>query len=139
MWEHAESRPDELDVPGTWWTVVLVQDRGRWVPAAWAAAVETTEDGERVLRCHSNFEVPRYRGRGLYRAAYAHRHATVVRPTGLPAVTHLFRQPIKIHRAHRWHLTRVAGTSTTTGEPHRWWQLRRNPSTQASRPKSLRP
>ncbi|ROT29654.1 hypothetical protein [Micromonospora sp. HM5-17] len=62
MWVDAESTPDELDVPGTWWTVVVVGD----APAAWCAA---RLDGD-ALRCHSNDEAARPPSRGPGRSAY---------------------------------------------------------------------
>ncbi|BCY10938.1 hypothetical protein L3i22_060260 [Actinoplanes sp. L3-i22] len=46
----ASSRPEELDLPGTFWTVVL-QDGA---PAAWCAA-HVQNDG--VLKYHSNYKV----------------------------------------------------------------------------------
>ncbi|MGI5153488.1 hypothetical protein ACQEVC_45415 [Plantactinospora sp. CA-294935] len=69
MWDDAESRPDELDVPGTWWSVALVDG----VPAAWCAA--RVEGG--ALRALCNYERAGYRGQGLYEVAYRERHRTV--------------------------------------------------------------
>lgn len=117
MWADAESRPDELDVPGTRWTVALA---GGGL-AAWCAA----SPAGGVLRCHSNFEVPAYRGRGLYGRAYRERHRAVVLPCGLLAVTYLFAQPIGLHEADGWVRTGVSGVSFAAGEPHAWWELRR--------------
>lgn len=120
MWEHAESRPTELDVPGTYWSVALVDGS----PTAWCAACV---QGDGTLRCHSNYERLGYRHRGLYAAAYRERHTTVITPSGLPAVTYLFAQPIPLHEADGWVRTGVAGVSCEAGEPHDWWELRRAP------------
>lgn len=118
MWADAESRPDELDVPGTWWTVVVVDG----APAAWCAA---RLDGG-VLKCHSNYEHPAHRGRGLYAAAYRERHQTVVATAAVPAVTYLFRQPIPLHEADGWYRTGLEGPGELPD--HWWWQLRREPA-----------
>jgi hypothetical protein len=117
MWADAECRPDELDVPGTHWTVALTEDG---TPAAWCAA-RILDDG--ALRCHSNYEARPHRGRGLYEAAYHARHDNVVRAYGKPAVTYLFLQPIGLHEARGWYRTGETGP----GERgfRRWWQLRR--------------
>lgn len=115
MWADAECRPEELDVPGTSWTVAL--DEG--VPAAWCAA--RVVDG--VLKCHSNYEVRAFRGRGFYEAAYRVRHAGVVVPGGRAAVTYLFAQPVALHEADGWCRTGVSGVGEVGG--HRWWELRR--------------
>ena len=50
MWVDAESRPDELDQPGTRWSVACVRVDGRWVPAAWSAARVEVIDGVATLR-----------------------------------------------------------------------------------------
>ncbi|MFG1846788.1 hypothetical protein [Micromonospora carbonacea] len=118
MWVDAESTPDELDQPGTVWSVVLVDG----APAAWCAA--TPDAG--ALRAHSNYEHPRHRGRGLYAAAYAQRHRDVIRTSGVPAVTYLFAQPIPLHEADGWHRTSAQGPGEVDG--HWWWELRRIPT-----------
>jgi hypothetical protein len=115
MWADAESRPGELDQPGTHWSVLLLEDG---TPAAWCAA--RIEDG--TLKCHSNYEVRAWRGRRLYEDAYHARHRDVVRPYGLPAVTYLFDAPIGLHEAHGWRRTGQTGTGVTG---HQWWELRR--------------
>lgn len=115
MWADAESRPEELDVPGTLWTVVL--DGGAL--AAWCAARIAGD----LLKCHSNYEVPARRGHGLYEAAYRARHAEVVLPAHLPAVTYLFPQPIPLHEADGWYRTGTTGVGEMSD--HRWWELRR--------------
>lgn len=115
MWADAESQPAELDQPGTWWTVALVDD----APAAWCAARPAGD----VLYCHSNYEHPRHRGRGLYAAAYRERHRHVIQPAGLDAVTYLFEQPIPLHEADGWQRTGPTGDGKVSG--HRWWELRR--------------
>jgi hypothetical protein len=120
MREHAESCPDELDRPGTWWTVAIVDG----APAAWCAA--RVDAGE--LRCHSNYEHPGYRGHGLYAAAYRERHDTVVEPSNLAAVTYLFSQPIGLHESDGWYRTGVSGVSTDASQAHEWWELRRDPT-----------
>lgn len=114
MRQDADSGPDELDVPGTTWVVAVVDGQ----PAAWCAATPT----EGTLKCHSNYEHPRHRGRGLYAAAYRQRHRDVVQPAELPGLTYLFAQPIRLHEADGWRQTGVAGVS---GQGHRWWELRR--------------
>lgn len=117
MWDDAESRPEELDVPGTTW-IVVVTEVGE--PAAWCAA--RIENG--ILKCHSNYEVRKYRGRGLYELAYRQRHRDVVLPAGVPAVTYLFEQPIDLHKADGWRLTGDDGPGEIPR--HRWWELRRD-------------
>lgn len=116
MWAHAESRPEELDMPGTSWTVVLADG----VPAAWCAA-RVQADG--TLKCHSNYEVPAYRGRGLYEAAYRARHLQVIQPSDLEAVTYLFPEPIDLHEEDGWYRTGAKGPGELDG--HQWWELRR--------------
>lgn len=124
MWADAEHKLDEH--PNKIWTVVVVADGDRKVPAAWAAAtVEHRVDGP-ILRCSDNYEC-RGPGRdhGLYAVAYAHRHRTVVEPAGIPAVTYLFAQPIARHEADGWYRTTTC--SDPGVEPHDWWELRRKP------------
>ncbi|MET0426298.1 MAG: hypothetical protein ABW046_20685 [Actinoplanes sp.] len=116
MWADAESHPDELDVPGTHWTVSLTEDG---TPAAWAAARII----DCVIKCHSNYETRRYRGCGLYEAAHYGRHRDVILAYKMPAVTYLFEQPITLHEANGWHRTGVTGTGEN--ESHRWWELQR--------------
>lgn len=117
----AESGPDELDVPGTWWSVALVEDDGgRVVPAAWCAA-RVRGDGK--LKCHSNYEVRRWRGRGLYEAVYHERHRTVVEPSGRSAVTYLFPEPLDLHKRDDWYWTGRSGRGRIEG--HKWFELRR--------------
>ncbi len=115
MGADAESHPDELDLPGTRWSVALLEDG---TPAAWCAA--RTEDG--TLKCHSNYEVRAWRGRRLYEAAYHARHRDVVHPSGLAAVTYLFDAPIGLHEANGWRRTGQTGCGVTG---HQWWELRR--------------
>ncbi len=117
MWDDAESRPGELAVPGTWWTVAVLADG---TPAAWCAAVR--EDDGRVIKCHSNYERAGHRGRGLYAAAYRARHRDVLRRAGVAGVTYLFDGPIALHEADGWRRTGVAGVSALG---HDWWELRR--------------
>ncbi len=117
MWAHAESRPDELDRPGTYWTVTLLDDG---TPAAWCAA-RIQDDA--TITCHSNYEVPAHRGRGRYTAAHQGRHRDVLLAYKLPAVTYLFAQPIALHKAHGWYLTGPTGPGELAG--HQWWELRR--------------
>jgi hypothetical protein len=120
MGSDADSHPDELDAPGTQWSIALVDREGEEIPAAWCAAV-VQDNG--VLRCHSNYEVRAYRGHGLYVAAYRERHRTVIAPSRRPAVTYLYIAPIELHLADGWFLTGESGTSPETG--HDWWELRR--------------
>lgn len=115
MWRDAEHLPVELDVPGTQWSIVL---SGR-EPVAWCAA--TINAG--TLTCHSNYERPDYRGRGLYELAYRERHHTVVAPSQLDAVTYLFTGPILLHQADGWTLTGREGAGVLPG--HHWYQLKR--------------
>jgi hypothetical protein len=117
MWADAESRPNELDVPGTRWSVALVGDG---MPAAWCAA---RIDGD-ILKCFCNYEVPAYRDHGLYEAVYRERHDAVVVPTGLPAVTYLFSGPIPLHEADGWYRTGPNDRGELDG--HWWWELRRS-------------
>lgn len=116
MWTDAESKPDELDVPGTHWSVVLADDG---TPTAWCAG-RIEDDG--TLKCHSNFEVPASRGQGMYALAYHARHRDVVLAYRRPAVTYLFEQPIALHEADGWQRTGVTGAGALG---HRWWQLTR--------------
>lgn len=116
MWTDAECRPDELDVPGTHWTVTVAYDG---TPTAWAAA-RITDD---VLQCHSNYEVRAWRGNRMYEAAYHARHWHVVHAYGLPAVTYLFAEPIGLHEADLWRRTGQTGVGETG---HQWWELRRS-------------
>ncbi|SCF50082.1 hypothetical protein GA0070563_12639 [Micromonospora carbonacea] len=124
MWADAESTPDELDRPGTVWSVALVGG----APAAWCAA--TPDAG--VLRAHSNYEHPRYRGQSLYAMAYAQRHQDVIRRARLPVVTYLFSQPIPLHEADGWYRTGAQGPGEV--DAHWWWELRRDPTANPSAP-----
>lgn len=126
MWADAESRPFELAEPGTRWSIALVDDGDGEVPAAWCAVREITEDGQPVLKGLCNYEVPAYRGHGLYLAAYRERHRRVVRPSVLPAVTYLFAQPIGLHLGDGWHHTGLTGPGELPD--HQWWELRRDPT-----------
>jgi hypothetical protein len=117
MWADAESRPDELDIPETHWTVTLLEDG---TPAAWCAA-RFQDDG--VLKCHSNYEVRAYRGRGLYEAAFHARHNNVVLAYKRPAVTYLFSDPIALHETRGWRCIGATGHGELDG--HQWWELRR--------------
>lgn len=116
MWADAESRPDELDVPGTHWSVALTEDG---TPAAWCAA-RIEDDG--TLKCHSNYEVRAWRGQRMYEDAYFARHWGVVRVYRRPGVTYLFEQPIGLHEADGWYRT---GLTDVSADGHRWWELRR--------------
>ncbi|WBB94158.1 hypothetical protein [Verrucosispora sp. WMMC514] len=122
MWSDAEHRL--IEHPRKVWSIATVREGGRWVPAAWACAVV---DGN-VLRCCDNYERPGYRDRGLYEAAYRHRHTTIVAPYPLAAITYLFAQPIGLHMADGWYHTGVRGVSTEAGVEHQWWKLRRDPT-----------
>lgn len=115
MWQDAESRPSELDRPGTLWTVATVSGQ----PAAWCAA--RVEDG--ILRCHSNYEAPAYRRRGFYAAAYRQRHRDVVRRHRGQAVTYLFAEPVGLHLGDGWQRTGTEGAGELPG--HWWYELRR--------------
>lgn len=113
MWADAEHRFDEA--PDKVWTVVIVREDGRWVPAAWAAAAVRHDGEEPVLVCSDGYE--RHgpgRRWGLYRVAYQHRHTTIVAPSPLPALTYLFEAPIRLHLADGWYRT---GLSSTSREP----------------------
>lgn len=116
MWADAESTPDELDVPGTHWTVALTDDG---TPAAWCAA-RIQDDG--LIKCHSNYEIRTWRGLGLYEDTYHARHRDVVLAYKRPAVTYLFAQPIGLHEANGWRRTGQTGVGTLG---HQWWELRR--------------
>ena len=121
MWADAEHVPD--DFTGATLSMVLVDG----VPAAWAGSTEEEEiSGAPMLRCCLNYE-RRGPGRdlGLYAEAYAHRHRTVVEPSGVPAVTYLFAEPIAPHEADGWRRTGHTGMSD---QGHRWWGLHREPT-----------
>ncbi|WP_146605725.1 hypothetical protein [Micromonospora craterilacus] len=127
FWAEAEGTPDELDKPGTLWSVVVLRDGSRWgTLAAWAAA---RVEGD-TLKCFANYEVPGVgRELGLYRVAYQERHRAVVLPSRRAAVTFLFAQPIPLHEADGWRRTGLQGVSTEPGiEAHAWWELRRDPT-----------
>ncbi|XVU24237.1 hypothetical protein ACQPZJ_44575 [Actinoplanes sp. CA-054009] len=119
MWADAESHPDELDVPGTYWTVMLLEDG---TPAAWCAA---TFQDDATIKCHSNYEVTAYRGHGLYEDTYYTRHYQVIKRFGLEAVTYLFEQPLALHEKHGWRRTGPRRPGKIAG--HWWWELRREP------------
>ncbi len=114
MWDDAESRPDELDVPGTRWSVVHTGGS----LAAWCAARVTGG----VLKCHSNYEVREHRGGEAYEYAYRARHHATVAQSDLPSITYLFRRPIHLHEPDGWKPTGATGTGPTG---HQWWELRR--------------
>lgn len=129
MWQDAEHELTEH--PDKVWSMAIVAVGDRWVPAAWAAA--QVIDGELV--CSDNYERRGFRGPdlgspgwGLYPAAYTHRHATVVEPSGLPARTFIFKQPRVLHEQDGWYTTGETGVSRRTGVEHRWWELRREPT-----------
>lgn len=118
----AESQLDEQ--LGKLWCVAVVDGQA----GAWAAAVEDCG----MLRCCNSYEVPAYRGLGLYAAAYRHRHDTIVAPSTLSAVTYVYDQPLPLHLADGWAVT-ASGTSAVA-EPdgdgkieHRWHEMRRTP------------
>jgi hypothetical protein len=122
MWTEAESAPDELDVPGTQWTVAITE---AGEPAAWCAA---TIDRAGQLVCHSNYEVPANRGRGLYAAAYDARHRDVLLKYKRAAITYLFPEPIPLHLASGWIPDAAPGGSGTSspypdGPTHSWRRL----------------
>lgn len=128
MWQDAEHRLEES--PDKIWSLVIVRVDDRWVPAAWAAA--RVVDG--VLVCSDNYERRGFRGSdlgrdgwGFYPKAYAHRHVTVVVPSGLPAQTFIFAQPRALHEAGGWVATGLARTSHEADEPHPWLEMRRDP------------
>lgn len=123
IWADAESAMD--DEPGKVWCVATVRAGGRRVAAAWAAAYETEEHGQRVLKCCDNYEHPDWRGRGLYGLAYAWRHATVLVPSGLPAVTYVFAQPVAKDEADGW----VVTDEGDSADGHHWYEMRRDPPT----------
>ena len=117
MWDDAEHAFDEE--PGKSWCMVLCNG----IPAAWAAS---TCPPSRLLCC-DNYE-RRGSGRqyGLYRLAYDFRHATIVAPSTLPAITYLGAEPIPLHEADGWVKTGTHGVSSSTGLE--WWQLHREPT-----------
>lgn len=126
MWHDAESRLDEED--GKIWAVATVHHEGRWVAAAWAAAVEREEDGQPYLLCCNSYEVPAWRGKGLYAKAFAHRQRHVVVARGLPARTFIFDQPRGLHEAVGWKVV-DKGVSWEPGlDPHPWFEMRWTPS-----------
>ncbi len=121
MWLDAESELDEE--PGKQWAIATVFHRGQWVAAAWAAAVEREHEGQTILHCCNNYEVPAFRGKGLYRQAMAHRQTAVVQRRGLPARTFIFDQPRALHQALGWHVV-DSGVSQLDGVPtHVWFEM----------------
>jgi hypothetical protein len=126
MWWDAESRLDET--PGKRWVIAVVDDMGRSVAAAWAAAV--TVDGQ--LKCCNNYERREYRGRGLYAAAYEHRHRIIVEPSELPCVTYIFREPLQLHLDDEWRVTGEGDSVVPDAPPHHWYELRRGVETPAA-------
>lgn len=128
MWADAEH--EFAEAPGKVWTVVVVLEHGRWVPAAWAAAAVQHDGDEPVLHCSDNYE---RRGPGrqwrLYPVAYRHRHVTIVAPSRLPKLTYLFAGPLALHKADGWYRTGLSGASCKPGiDPHQWWELRLAPT-----------
>lgn len=121
MWEDAEGRPGELDIPGTRWSVAVSPSGD---PMAWCAA--RVVGG--VVLCHSNYERREYRGCGFYAQAYRQRHAMILAPLALPAVTYLYPEPIPLHTADGWMFDdgeHSSGVSTAHpgGPPHHWQRL----------------
>lgn len=117
MWADAEATPDELAAPGTTWVIATVHAGDHRVAAAWAGAIE---EGE-TLKPVCSYEVPAWRGHGLYARAYAERHRTIVEPWPGPAVTYVFADPLALHLADGW-------TATGEGDSehgHHWYELRR--------------
>ncbi len=121
MWLDAESELDEE--PGKQWAVAAVWHQGSWVAAAWAAAVEREHEGQTILHCCNNYEVPAFRGKGLYRQAILHRQTAVVRRRNLPGRTFIFDQPRPLHEALGWHVV-DSGVSQVDGVPtHVWFEM----------------
>ncbi len=125
MWRDAESELDEED--GKVWAVATVFHEGRWVAGAWAAAVEREEDGEPYLLCCNSYEVPQWRGKGLYARAFEHRQRYVVQARGIPARTWVFDQPRPLHEALGWKVVDT-GVSWLEGlDAHPWFEMRWTP------------
>ncbi len=127
-WADAESEHE----PGTSYLMVVVDEGGEPVPAAWAGY--TINGG--VLHCRDNYVRDAYRGRtpDLYAVAYAARHDRVVTRVRLPAVTYLFAQPIPLHLADGWVYDTAPDSPGVSrahpdGEDHPWWRLRWAPGT----------
>jgi hypothetical protein len=121
MWADAEADRGELVAPGTTWVIAAVHAGGRRHPAAWAGATVIEEDGQQVLKLVCSYEVPAWRGRGLYALAYAERHRTIVEPWSGPAVTYIFAQPLALHLADGWTVTGEG----ISNDGHAWYELRR--------------
>jgi hypothetical protein len=132
----AESVLDEQ--PGKVWCIAAVLETppgrilAQWTPAAWAAAVIVKDvDGPRLVCCNS-YEVPRLRDQGLYGLAYAYRHATVVIPAGLPAVTWVYDPPMTRHQADGWRIADMGTSHIATPDgsgktEHEWYRMQWTP------------
>ncbi len=127
QWRDDAESEHEPDVS---YLMVLVDDGGPLVPAAWAGY--RVIDG--VLHCCNNYVRREYRGRNpeLYAMAYAARHREVVAVLNMPAVTYLYAQPIPLHEADGWIRDTGPGSHGVSrarpdGEEHPWWRLRREP------------
>ncbi len=132
MWRDAESELDEE--PGKQWAIVSVWHEGRWVAAAWAAAVERQDDdtGETYLLCCNNYEVPEWRGHGLYGRAFLYRQDEIVEKRALPARTFVFDQPRPLHERFDWRVL-ASGVSQEPGlDPHVWFEMRWEPRVRRS-------
>lgn len=128
MWADAESRLDEH--PDKIWAVAMITNDHirRPVAAAWAAAIEIDHQGQRMLRCCNNYEVPRWRGRGLYELVYRHRHDHIIAGSPLPAITWIFDQPRALHQADGWAVTGTGISRLPNIDEHPWYEMRRAPS-----------
>lgn len=120
MWQEAESRLDEA--PGKRWCLAVVEHDGQLVAGAWAAAI-VLPDG--TLKCTNSYERPNFRGHGLYMAAYRHRHSTIVRRHGGPAITYVYAQPLGLHLADGWNITDEGDSDEPDAPSHHWYELRR--------------
>lgn len=126
MWQDAESLLDED--AGKQWCIAVVNG----VAAAWSCAILAEEGGRTYLKGCNNYEAPAYRGRGLYLAAYRHRHRTIISRSELPCLTYIFPGPLGLHIADGWRRTIDAWSDAndTPGRPHpshHWYRLVRDP------------
>ena len=125
-YEDAESKWDELDHPGVRLAVTFVDG----APAAWAGS-RLLPSG--VLKCICNYEVPLFRGHGLYAMAHQRRHEDTVKQFPYPKETYLFGTPpfrtgpIALHAWNGWRFPELApDTHGVSDMGHEWWKMIRN-------------
>ncbi len=113
IWREAESRLDER--PGTVWYIAVVGSAA----AAWIAV---GEDGE-ALHVHDHYEMPSWRGRGLYALLVEYVHRTVIAPSGKAAATYVFETPMRHLAALGWTVTGEGDSDEKDAPSHHWWGM----------------